>query len=134
LIVVDTNLVAALLLDTEATPTAERIHLRDPEWAVPPLWRSELRSVLVQQVRARALTLAAAESGMELAVELLASLQQDVMSQQVLRLAVASGCSAYDCEFVALAQLLEVDLVTFDRALLRQFPETAVSPEEFAAG
>ncbi len=134
MIVVDTNVIAALLLDTEATPTAEQIHVRDPEWAAPPLWRSELRSVLVRQIRVRGLALAAAESCMELATELLAPREQDALSHRVLRLAVASGCSAYDCEFVALAELLAVDLVTFDRAGLREFPETAVSPGKFAAG
>ena len=37
-----------------------------------------------------------------------------------------SHCSAYDCEFVALALELEVPLVTADRQLLRSFPRIAV--------
>jgi predicted nucleic acid-binding protein len=48
-----------------------------------------------------------------------------------LQLAAESGCSAYDCEFVALARDLEVPLVTADRQLLAAFPSTAVSPEAF---
>ena len=134
MIVVDTNVVAGLLLATEVTATVEQVHERDPEWGAPPLWRSELRSVLVGQVRTRGLDLAAAEACMDLATEILAPAEQDVPSHRVLRLAMASGCSAYDCEFVALAQLLAVTLVTFDRALLREFPRLAVSPAEFAAG
>ncbi len=38
-----------------------------------------------------------------------------------------SDCSAYDCEYVALAKRLGVKLVTMDRKVLRAFPEVAVS-------
>jgi predicted nucleic acid-binding protein len=47
-------------------------------------------------------------------------------------LAARSACSAYDCEFVALARDLDVRLVTADRRL-RGLPDTAISPEDFAA-
>jgi hypothetical protein len=45
--------------------------------------------------------------------------------------AASSKCSAYDCEFVALAQDLSVPLVTSDQKILTAFPETAVSPDDF---
>jgi predicted nucleic acid-binding protein len=51
----------------------------------------------------------------------------------VLTLATRSRCSAYDCEFVAVAQDLGVPLVTTDRQVLRAFPSVAVRPEAFAA-
>jgi len=44
---------------------------------------------------------------------------------------LASDCSAYDCEYVALAQDLDVPLVTTDRQVLREFPKIAVSLEKF---
>ena len=56
-----------------------------------------------------------------------------VASQQVLELAARSGCSAYDCEFVGLAQDLRVVFVTGDRQILAAFPSTAVSPSAFVA-
>jgi predicted nucleic acid-binding protein len=40
-----------------------------------------------------------------------------------------SECSAYDCEFVALAKYLGVPLVTADNKLLREFPGIAKSLE-----
>lgn len=49
----------------------------------------------------------------------------------MLRLAQQSGCSAYDCEFVSLAQDLHVQLVTMDKGILAAFPEIAVSLPAF---
>jgi predicted nucleic acid-binding protein len=54
-----------------------------------------------------------------------------VASPDVLALAAQSGCTAYDCEYVALAEALDVPLVTEDREVLRAFPARAVSPEQF---
>jgi predicted nucleic acid-binding protein len=58
--------------------------------------------------------------------------EYSVVSHRVLHLAVRSGCTAYDCEFVALAQDLGASLVTTDRAILRAFPSVAVSLAAFA--
>ena len=49
----------------------------------------------------------------------------------VLMLAAQSGCSAYDCEFVALAQDLGVPLVTSDRRLAAKFRPRAIHLREF---
>jgi predicted nucleic acid-binding protein len=42
-----------------------------------------------------------------------------------------SGCSAYDCEFINLAQDLNVPLVTMDKNLLNNLRNTAVSIQEY---
>ena len=41
------------------------------------------------------------------------------------------GCSAYDCEFVALALDLKVPLVTSDKKVLKAFKGTAIALHEF---
>ena len=51
----------------------------------------------------------------------------------VMELVRASRCTAYDCEFVAIAHSLGVPLVTSDRQILREFPDVAVSPEAFVS-
>ena len=48
--------------------------------------------------------------------------EEPVQSEALLQLAASSGCSAYDCEFVAAAQQLDARLVAADRDLLKAFP------------
>jgi predicted nucleic acid-binding protein len=125
LIVVDTNVVAYLLLPGPQTQLAEALRRHDRQWAVPPLWRSEFRNLLTQHVRRDLLDLTAALALMHKAEGLLAPHEQPVASQQVLHLVSISSCSSYDCEFVAAAHQLEVPLITEDRAILKAFPTIA---------
>ena len=52
-------------------------------------------------------------------------------SLKILPLVNQSDCSAYDCEFVALAQELNIPMVTMDKKLLRNFPETTIRLDRF---
>jgi predicted nucleic acid-binding protein len=125
LIVVDTNVLAYLLLPGHKTSLAEALLLDHPQWAAPPLWRSEWRNVLATYLRRDLLNLPAALALMEKAEAILSAHEQPVSSEQVLALASSSRCSAYDCEFVAAAQQLGVPLVTEDRMILSAFPVEA---------
>ena len=69
----------------------------------------------------------------EEAEQLMGSKEFEVNSTQVLSLVSESSCSSYDCELVALADDLDVKLVTFDKKILNEFPEIGVSPKEFVA-
>jgi predicted nucleic acid-binding protein len=125
LIVVDTNVLAYLLLPGPKTSLAEALLLDHPQWAAPPLWRSEWRNLLATYLRRDLLNLPAALALMEKAEAILSAHEQPVSSEQVLALASSSRCSAYDCEFVAAAQQLGVPLVTEDRMILSAFPVEA---------
>ena len=46
MIVVDSNVVAYCWIRGVRTELAQHVRLRDPEWHVPILWRSEVRSAL----------------------------------------------------------------------------------------
>lgn len=127
MIVVDTNVVVHLYVRHALTGASEALQRADSEWSAPLLWRSEMRNVLTSHCRIGALTLDAALAIQAEAEDLLAGHEYEIDSAAVMRLAVESGCSAYDCEFVALAQALGVKLVTLDAQLLAAFPETAVA-------
>lgn len=131
MIVVDTNIIGYLYLSSERTEQAEQALLKDAEWVAPLLWRSEFRSVLAQYMRRGILRVEEAEQVMDEAQALMLGHEYEVVSSDVLRLVARSGCTAYDCEFAALAQELGIPLVTVDRELLREFPEIAVGLEEY---
>jgi predicted nucleic acid-binding protein len=133
MIVADTNLLIYLYVQGQRTEESEAVLQRDALWAVPLLWRSEFRNSLIGLVRAHALQLDDALAMIDEAERWLTGREYSVLSRQVLTLASRSGCSAYDCEFVALAQDLEVPLVTTDRQILKAFPTIAVPPSAFTA-
>ena len=123
MIVVDTNVLTYLLLPTPMTLAVEILYQRDPEWAAPVLWRSEFRNVLALYLRKGLLPLDRALALQEEAERLMAGREFQVQSSAVLQLAKSSGCSAYDCEFIAVARDLGIRLYTADKRLLTAFPE-----------
>jgi len=131
MIVADTNLLIYLYVQGQRTEESERVLQRDPVWAAPLLWRSEFRNVLIGLVRQRALSLEQSTAIAEEAERWLTGHEYSVISHHVLNLAAQSGYSAYDCEFVALANDLRVPLVTTDQQILKAFPAVAVSPSAF---
>jgi predicted nucleic acid-binding protein len=126
-IVVDSNMLAYLYLPGDYTAAAEELLMHDPQWAAPVLWRSEFRNILGGYLRRRSITFEQAHALQREAESLLAGSEFDVDSFQVLELVRDSDCSAYDCEFVALAMKLETRLVTMDQKLLRAFPKHAIA-------
>ena len=133
MIVADTNLLIYLYVQGQRTAESEAVLQQDALWAAPLLWRSEFRNALIGLVRTDALQLEEALAIIDEVERWLTGHEYSVLSRQVLALASRSGCSAYDCEFVALAQDLEVPLVTTDRQILKAFPTIAVSPSPFTA-
>lgn len=127
MIVVDTNVLAYLLLPYEFSPQADALYKRDPDWAVPIFWRSEFRNLLAGYLRRKTLTFDEVVKVQAEAEKLLAGNEHEVDPRRVLELVRDSDCTAYDCEFVAIAMLLGVKLVTMDKKLLKAFPKHATS-------
>jgi predicted nucleic acid-binding protein len=125
-IVVDTNVIAYLHLSGEFTGRAESLLQKDPEWVAPLLWRSEFRNLLAGYLRRKTLSFDEAREVQAEAESLMAGSEYEVDSQRVLELVQESDCSAYDCEFAALAMRLDVKLVTSDSKLLKAFPKLAI--------
>jgi predicted nucleic acid-binding protein len=127
MIVVDTNVIGYLFLSSNQSPAAEQALQKDGEWAAPILWRSEFRNVLALYVRKHLINLRQAQRIMTDALALMQGREFEPSFHEVLRLAAKSNCSAYDCEFVAVAGDLSVPLITVDKQLLREFPAAAMS-------
>ena len=131
MIVVDTNVIAYLYLEGEKSRHVERLLSVDSHWCAPVLWRSEFRSVLSLYLRKGYLSFDEVLLIIDHADKLLIDNEYELPAAHVMRLVNSSRCSAYDCEFVALAQHLVVPLVTTDNKILAEFPEIARSVGEF---
>jgi predicted nucleic acid-binding protein len=131
MIVVDTNVIAYLLLTGKLTPKAKASLYQDPDWIAPILWRSEFRNVLAIYLRKNHLSFNQALELMHEAEILMKGGEYEIPSSLVLDLADNSKCSAYDCEFIALARELGVLLLTSDKLILSEFPDIAISLDDF---
>lgn len=131
MIIADTNIITYLLLPTSYTDLADSLYRIDSDWAAPTLWKSEFRNVLTLYLRKKVITLEKALQLQEIAESIMAQHEFDVSSPQVLALVDECNCSSYDCEFIALANHLNTQLVTQDKKVLREFPSTAISLENY---
>jgi predicted nucleic acid-binding protein len=131
-IVVDTNVICYRWMASPHSQAADRAWKNDPDWIAPLLWRSEFRNAFAGAIRKRLITSEAAVDIIEKAEAQFAGHEFLVSSRAVMRLVAASRCSAYDCEFVALAEEHCVPLLTVDRDLLRDFARVAIPLEKFA--
>ena len=127
MIVVDTNIISYLYISGERSRQVEQLLSVDAHWIAPVLWRSEFRSVLGRYLRSNYLSFDEVLHIIQQAEQLLSENEYEVPSAHIMQLVNSSKCSAYDCEFVALAQYLDVPLITADKTILREFPGIAKS-------
>jgi len=95
------------------------------------LWKSEFRNVLALYLRKKIISLEKALQLQDTAESMMVNNEFDISSSRVLALVEKSSCSAYDCEFIALAHHLNTQLITQDKRILRSFPTTAISVSDF---
>lgn len=134
MIVADTNIISYLFLPTTYSEQASQLYKVDADWVAPELWRSEFRNVLALYLRQNILSLTEVMAIQDEAESMMNDREFSLPSVAVMNLIASSTCSAYDCEFVALARQLSVKLVTQDKKLLREFPQTAISIDDFLFG
>ncbi len=131
MIVVDTNIISYLYIAGEVSEQVEVLLTEDSHWVAPILWKSEFRSVMSKYLRKGYLTIENVLLIIDQAEKLMSDNEYDISSIQVLQLVNASNCSSYDCEFVALAQYLDIPLITTDKKILQSFPGIAKSIDQY---
>ena len=132
MIVADNSVLVYFWLPGAFAEWAEAAKAQDGVWAAPVLWRAEFRNVLAGYLRKKLLTEAEANAAYLNVQKDLGAHEFTVPTERILKLVLASDCTAYDCEYVALAQDLNTELVTTDKQVLKAFPDLAVSLEKFA--
>ena len=133
MIVVDVNIIAYLLLMGEKTDLAQQVYKLDSDWRVPELWGHEFLNILATNVKFGGISLDQANSAWANGRSFLKDTIQPVDKIAALAIAVEKQISAYDAQYVALAQTLSCFLLTEDKKLGDKFPETAVSMADFIA-
>jgi len=128
--VVDTNVVAYLLLGTEQYLHEARTFLASlGEGQAPALWEAEVANVLWMATRHKILTVEEATSRLTLADSLgIHTVPNRTLWQGALVRSHQSGVAVYDTLFVELAARERLPLATFDAALLKAFPNIAARP------
>lgn len=130
MIVVDTNILAHFWLPSDFTKLCDTLYQKDSEWVAPILWKSEFRNVVTLYLRKELINLPEAMLIVEKAELQMKNKQFQVNSVQVLHHVRQSTCSSYDCEFVSLAEDLDIKLVTLDKQLQKEFPNLARHPDQ----
>ncbi len=133
--VFDTNVLAYALLGVpEQRSEALESLLATPVIWAPDSLRAEMVNVVWQWIRFGQVELAAGSQVLE-DTELLVThfVPASELWQIALELAVAARHSPYDTLFVALAAVHEVKVVTYDRGLLKRFPEWTITAADYLA-
>lgn len=133
--VVDTNVIAYLLLGTEKYVHEAREFIASLDEAqAPALWEAELANVIWMATRHNVLSIQEARGRLILAESLgIHSVSNRALWQGALVRSHDSGIAVYDTLFVELAARERLRLATFDAALLKAFPSIAARPAELMA-
>lgn len=131
MIVVDANIISYYFIMSEKTDLAERVWEKDSEWVIPSFWRIEFMNVISKYCRFNGMSLDEAKALLGDALETLSEKECHTDHENVLEYSVTKSITVYDAEYVSLAKYLGIRLVTADREILRKFPNTAISMEDF---
>ena len=126
MVLVDTNVLAYLMLEGDCTSAAQELFERDADWRSEAFIMVEFSNVLTTYVRTKVLS---RDQGLKLlaGAEKLVPVLTSVQNARALEVATQFGLSAYDARFVALAIQMKVKLVTEDAKLRAAVPSWTVS-------
>jgi predicted nucleic acid-binding protein len=132
MVLVDTNILAYLMIEGDRTTAAQSLFERDSDWCSEAFLLVEFSNILATYVRAKRL---ASSQGTRLLTEAqaLVSTLHNVANMQSLETALQFEISAYDARFITLARHLKTKLVTEDVKLRAAVPAWTRSLADAAA-
>ena len=131
-VLVDTNILAYLMIEGDRTAAARKLFERDSDWCSEAFAMVEFSNILTTYIRTKALTQA---QGVRLLTEAqtLMSTLHNIANMQALETATEYEISAYDARFISLAKHLKQRLVTEDIKLRAAVPSWTISLAEASA-
>ncbi len=130
MIVVDTNIVAALFLESRFTAQAKALLKLDPDWCTEPLALIEFGNVLATYERSGLASRADAKRYLAAAEAFLAPNLHAVACSAALELAFVHRITLYDAHFLAVADAKGQRLITEDAKLRTAAPRLTQSLDE----
>jgi predicted nucleic acid-binding protein len=130
MLIVDTNVVAHLLIHGDHTAAAQKLHGRDPDWRSEAFLLVEFTNVLASSIAMKRMTLTLAQNFLAKVIDLFDGKLARVDHPLVLAIAARHRVSAYDARFLALADQLGTRLVTEDAKLRAAAPALTQSLTE----
>jgi len=128
-IVVDTNVLAYLLIEGERTAQAQALYDRDPDWRSEGFILIEFSNILATYRRTGALDDGAAGRLLTSAEQVLTG-SVNLPHARALQIAAEFEVTAYDARFLGAARSLRGKLVTADAKLRRAAPGLTQSIEQ----
>ena len=132
--VIDTNVLASLLLQGPFSDLARALYAADPQWRSEAFVMTELANVLATQVRLRDMPVDDALTLLDHAASVMADGLVEVDHSAALALAAQRQVSAYDARYLVVAQRLQTRLVTEDAKLRQKAPDLTWSIAQALAG
>ena len=123
MLLVDTNVVAYLLIQGDHTASVQELRRRDPDWRSEAFLLVEFTNVLASSIATKRMTVPVAQDSLAKAVSLFDGKLARIAHASVLSIAARHRVSAYDARFLALADQLGRRLVTEDARLRIAAPE-----------
>lgn len=133
MLLIDTNVVAYLLIDGDQTEAAQRLRRNDRDWRSEAFLLVEFTNVLASSMATRKMTLLSAQAFLAKAAALFDGKLARIPRAMVLTTVARYRVSAYDARFLALADHLGKRLVTEDARLRAAAPALTQSLAEALA-
>ncbi len=131
MIVVDANILVYLVIDGDISEAALRLQAKDPDWRTSPLWEYEFGNALTLMVLQKHLTATKAAQYLHGAKTNFSPFETPADSELALQLAAEKRISFYDAQYLALARMLDVPLITEDKALRKAGGKWALGIHDF---
>ena len=131
MIVVDANILVYSLVEGAQTQRAGQMREKDSDWRMPSLWKYEVGNALIQMTRQKLISPEIANQLMEQAEEIFSPGEMAVDSKQALANSLKKNLTFYDSQYLTLAQMLDVPLITEDKALRKAARNLALSLHDF---
>jgi predicted nucleic acid-binding protein len=133
MLLVDTNVVAYLLIEGDYTEAAQELRTRDSDWRSEAFLLVEFTNVLVSSIARKRMTLSMAEDFLAKAAALFDGKLGRIPHASALAIATRHRVSAYDARFLSLADQLGSRLITEDATLRAAAPALTQSLAEALA-